>query len=90
MVFHYPRPDYRDELARRMLEMGAFLRGRPGCLEVGPPYLTEDGQCVVGISTWESREAFLAAGLTIGGSDQVFEGEIRPRERFYLTELVPS
>ena len=86
MVLHYPTLEHRDELARQMGEMGAFLSATPGCVEVGPPYLTEDGSCLVGISTWESKEAFLAAGLTLGGSDEVVEGETRPRERFFLHE----
>ena len=71
MVLHYPTLEHRDELARQMGEMGAFLSATPGCVEVGPPYLTEDGRCLIGISTWESKEAFLAAGLTVGGSDEV-------------------
>ncbi len=89
MVFHYPTPEHRDELARQMDEMGAFLSATPGCMEVGPPYLTEDG-CLIGISTWGSKDAFLSAGLTLGGSDEIVEGETRPRERFFLHEAKRS
>ena len=85
MVFHYPSPEHRDELARGMGEMRAAMESVPGCLGVDPPPLSEDGTCLVGFSRWESREAFLATGITLGGPDEVRPGEVRPRERFFLT-----
>ena len=58
----------------------------PGCIEVAP-WLEDDGSRLVGLSKWESREAFLAAGLTIGDANgEAPPGETRPRERFYLDE----
>ena len=86
MVFHWPEPGHSDVLARSMREMAGALAGLPGCVAVDPPYLTEDGSCLVGISRWESRQAFLASGITLRPPDEVVEGETRPRERFLLDE----
>jgi antibiotic biosynthesis monooxygenase len=86
MVFHWPERPHLDTLARSMREMGASLASAPGCIGVEPPYLTHDGDCLVGISKWESREAFFASGLTLRPHDEVVEGERRPRQRFFLNE----
>jgi hypothetical protein len=67
-----------------MSEMGGALASLPGCLAVAPPYLTEDGNCLVGISKWESRQAFFDSGITLRPSDEIVEGETRPRQRFLL------
>jgi quinol monooxygenase YgiN len=85
MVFHWPEPDKRDELARSMGEMREALSALPGCVSVEPPYLTEEGDCLVGISKWESRQAFEAA-VTLRPADETVEGEVRPRQRFLLEE----
>jgi hypothetical protein len=50
MVFHWPEAGERDVLAHSMREMGGALAGLPGCISVEPPYLTEDGGWLVGIS----------------------------------------
>jgi quinol monooxygenase YgiN len=84
MVFHWPEPDHRDALARGMLEMRELLLDKPGCLGVDPPYLTEDGSCLVGISRWVSQGAFEAAGIPLGQPGEVVPGETRPRERYFL------
>jgi hypothetical protein len=85
MVFHYPAPEHRDELARGMADMRSVMEQVPGCLGVDPPRLSEDGACLVGFSRWESRESFLATGITFGDPDEILPGEVRPRERFFLT-----
>ena len=84
IVFHYPEPQQRDALVRSMNEMRDVLGDLPGCVGVEPPYRTADGDCVVGISKWESREAFLSSGLELRPPDEVVEGETRPRQRFFL------
>ena len=89
LVLHWPQPDRRDALAQSMREMRNLLAAAPGCLAVEPPYLTDDGSCLVGISKWESREAFLGSGITLRPSNEVVEGETRPRQRFLLEEAGP-
>jgi heme-degrading monooxygenase HmoA len=88
MVFHYPEPSHRDELLRGMAETASLFDGRPGFIEAGP-WVEEGTDRVIGISRWESREAFEAVGLEIRPADEVVEGETRPRERFWLEEFRP-
>ena len=87
MVFHWPEPGKRHELARSIGEMREALLTLPGCLEVEPPYVTDDGECLVGISKWESREAF-EAEVTLRPADEIVEGETRPRQRFLLEQAI--
>jgi len=86
MVFHWPEPDEAGALADGMREMRDLLLKTPGCLVVEPPYLTDDGSCLVGISKWESEAAFRSSGITLRASDEIVQGETRPRERFLLRE----
>ncbi|MCW2934915.1 MAG: hypothetical protein JWM19_5877 [Actinomycetia bacterium] len=86
MVLHWPEPGHRDALAQSMREMRDALSGLHGCTAVEPPYLTDDGTCLVGISKWESRQAFFASGLTLRPPDEIVEGETRPRQRLFLEE----
>jgi hypothetical protein len=73
-----------------MREMREALLRMTGCVEVDPPYLMDhEGECLVGISKWESRDAFLASGLVLRASDEIVEGETRPRQRFLLEEAGP-
>ena len=90
MVFHWPEAECRDALAQSMREMRDALASLPGCTAVDPPHLTDDGTCLVGISKWESREAFFASGITLGRNDETIEGETRPRQRFLLEEVVET
>jgi len=87
MVFHWPEPGRADTLAQSMGEMRDALAGTPGCVAVEPPYLTEDGACLVGISKRASKRAFLASGITPRPPNEIVEGETRPRERFFLDEV---
>jgi quinol monooxygenase YgiN len=86
MAFHWPEPGRREALAQSMRQMREALLATPGCVSVEPPYLSEDGDCLVGISKWQSREAFTASGITLRPPDEIVEGETRPRQRFLLDE----
>ncbi len=86
MVFHWPEPEHRRALAQSMREMGEVLAGNPGCIGVEPPYFTEDWDCLVGISKWESKDAFFASGITLRPPEEVIPGETRPRARYLLQE----
>jgi hypothetical protein len=85
------RHDLSDgEWARLEPLLPRHPRRTPGCVAVEPPYLTEDGTCLVGISKWESKEAFLASGITLRPPDEIVDGETRPRQRFFLEEAQTS
>ena len=87
MVFHWPEPGRSEQLAAGMREMRGLLLDKPGCLAVEPPYVTDDGECLVGISKWESEAAFRGSGITLRPSEEIVEGETRPRQRFFLLEV---
>ena len=86
MAVHYPAPGHRDEVYASMVRMASSLCDVPGLAEIGP-WAEHDGDRVVGLSRWESREAFEAAMPGSGvPSDVVHDGERRPREYFHLTQ----
>jgi quinol monooxygenase YgiN len=90
MVFHWPKPERREALAQSMREMREALLQTPGCVDVDPPYLVDhEGDCLVGISKWESEAAFRASGFVLRAPDEIVEGETRPRQRFLLDEFAP-
>lgn len=76
-------------LAWSIREMGGYLAGQPGLIEVSPPWWDEQHQALVGISRWESQAAF-AQALETPPADQpdtqIHDGERMPRQRFYLTQ----
>jgi hypothetical protein len=88
MVFHWPEPGRSGQLAASMREMRDALLAIPGCIGVEPPFLTEaDGaECLVGISKWESEDAFRSS-VELGAPDEILEGEMRPRQRFFLESM---
>ncbi len=90
MVFHWPEPSRAEALAESMREMRDLLLGTPGCVAVEPPYLTDDGGCLVGISKWDSKDAFLASGIKLRPPEEIVDGESRPRQRFFLEEANTS
>jgi hypothetical protein len=84
MAAHYPARGKLDEVYASMRRMADSAAGTPGLIEIGP-WIDVAGTRVIGISKWESREAFESA---MPGSGQpnatVFPGEARPREYFHL------
>jgi Antibiotic biosynthesis monooxygenase len=86
LVVHHPKPEHRDELIQAMVERAELMAETPGFVEAAPWQVVDD-QRIVGIASWESQEAFLAAvppGFGVPTRD-VHEWETRPREIFHLT-----
>jgi hypothetical protein len=82
MTVHYPMPGRGDEVYRHAMASGAA--GTPRLPEIGP-WLEYDGDRVVGLSRWESKQAFEAVRPGSGVSnDTIHDGERRPREYFHL------
>jgi heme-degrading monooxygenase HmoA len=59
MVIHHPKPEHRDDLIHGMVERAELMATTPGFIEAGP-WEIENDQRIVGISRWESKEAFAA------------------------------
>lgn len=86
MAVHYPAPGRGADVWASMAKMAQAAAGTPGLIEIGP-WLEHEGDRVVGLSRWESREAFEAAMPGSGvPNDIVHEGERRPRDYFHLTQ----
>lgn len=60
IAIHYPQPEHREDLIHSMRKMGQAMAAQPGLITAGP-WVEQGGDRVVGVSRWESREAFLAA-----------------------------
>ena len=86
MAVHYPDPGTRDDVYASMSAMAESMAGTRGLIEIGP-WLDRDGDRVIGLSRWESREAFEAAMPGSGEPNTVpHSGERRPREYFHLVQ----
>jgi heme-degrading monooxygenase HmoA len=86
MAVHYPEPGALDDVYASMSRMAGSMAGTPGLLEIGP-WLDRDGERVVGLSRWESRDAFETAMPGSGVPNAVTHpGERKPREYFHLTQ----
>ena len=86
MAVHYPEAGHRNDVYASMKRMAESMAGTPGLIEIGP-WLARDGDAVVGLSRWESREAFEAAMPGSGVPNTIIhEGETRPRDYFHLTQ----
>jgi heme-degrading monooxygenase HmoA len=86
MAVHYPEPGHRDDVYASMKQMAESMTGTPGLIEIGP-WLAYDGDAVVGLSRWESREAFEAAMPGSGVPNTIIHPrETRPRDYFHLTQ----
>jgi hypothetical protein len=86
MAVHYPADGSSGEVYASMAKMAEAAAGTPGLIEIGP-WRERGGDRVVGLSRWESREAFEAAMPGSGvPNDIIHDGERRPREYFHLTQ----
>lgn len=86
MAVHYPERGHRDDVYASMKRMAASMAGTPGLIEIGP-WLACDGEAVIGLSRWASREAFEAAMPGSGVPNTIIHpGETRPRDYFHLTQ----
>jgi len=61
MAIHYPKPEHREALRASMQRVAAAGQGMPGIIRIGEWAEVDEGTRLVGIATWQSREAFEAA-----------------------------
>ena len=89
MAFHYPRPEYRDDLLRTMHRFGEALKAQPGLLQLADFDDPANGR-LVALSLWESAEHCRAGRANAAGalSNANFDlWETRPTEVFALGEI---
>jgi quinol monooxygenase YgiN len=85
---HYPRPEAEAQMAEGMHEYGELMRRQPGNIFVAPyPFKNPEQGTLMGISIWESEEAFQAALPIIQSARKAVppaEWEVRPTEVYML------
>jgi heme-degrading monooxygenase HmoA len=85
VAFHYPKPEYRDELVQRVRRAAEVMATVPGCLDVGCWHEEATG-AVVTTGKWESKDALRAGFAAVAAADVDYdERESRPREVFNLS-----
>ncbi len=88
LAIHHPKPEHADDLVAAMAGFGSQLDTITGMLGASA---WRDGERIVAISIWESRERFLAAGPAMAAAVAgvpFAEWESRPRELYSLDEVV--
>ena len=90
MAFHYPKPEYRQDLLRWIQRVGDALRSQPGLLQLGDFDDPANGR-IVAVSIWAS-EAHCRIGrdrafASLDGEAPYELWETRPLEIFTLGEL---
>jgi heme-degrading monooxygenase HmoA len=83
IAIHHPKPEHRDDVLQSMTRVGDALRGSSGLLQIGP-WQEEEGNRLIGLSIWESREAFELALRAVGRFGRSPEDwEERPAEEIF-------
>lgn len=84
---HYPHPEKEEQFAENMRQFDELMKKQPGIVFVSPyPFKDPEKGALVGISIWESQEAFQAAIPALKGpKDYSFlEWEVKPSELYLL------
>lgn len=89
---HYPYPEREELLVQSMHEFGEVIKKQPGVIFQAPyPFKDPEKGTLMGISIWESQEAFQAALPTLQGTRQnspSHEWEIKPTEVYMLNSAI--
>lgn len=64
LAIHRPKPEYREDVLASMRRVDAAAAGSPGLIRING-WRELDGERLVGISMWESMDAFRAASERI-------------------------
>ncbi len=88
LSIHYPKPPHMAETLDSMRRVADAAQGAPGLIGIGPWRDARSGR-IIGLSLWESKEAFEAAMPAIFESlpdrDPDGEWQERPPDGFRLT-----
>lgn len=88
VAFHYPKPEHRDELVRRLAEAVTVMRAAEGCLAVDY-WEDRDTGALVSTGTFASEDAWNGAVEAVLAANVDFdydEREARPRDVHFLIE----
>jgi quinol monooxygenase YgiN len=86
VAFHYPRPEFADELVERVRHAAELMRAVDGCLDAAC-WRDESSGAVVSTGTFVSREAWHAALAAAAAADVAYdEREERERDVYTLVE----
>ncbi|HEX4444472.1 MAG TPA: hypothetical protein VHZ81_12930 [Galbitalea sp.] len=69
LAIHHPKPEYRGDVLASMRRVDAAAAGHPGLIRING-WKEIDGERLVGISMWESMDAFEAASDALFASAQ--------------------
>jgi quinol monooxygenase YgiN len=89
LAFHYPRPEYYDEMVARIGNAAEVTAAVPGCVDVDC-WRDEASGAVVSTAKFESKEDWRAALKAIAAANVDFafnEREGKAREVYNLVEV---
>jgi heme-degrading monooxygenase HmoA len=89
VAFHFPKPEHRSEMIRRVRAAADVMAGQPGCIEAECWEETETG-AIVTTGKWATQEALTAAFHAVAEAGVDFdydERESRPRDVFRLSSV---
>jgi hypothetical protein len=92
VAVHHPKPEHVDDVLASMQQVAEVAAGAPGLVQIGPWRDARSGR-LVGLSLWESEDAFRAAmpGIfAIVDHDPDDTWEQAPIESFHLTPALSA
>lgn len=85
---HYPKPEFEDQMLDSMHQFGNLMATQPGLIFVAPwPFKDLEKGTLMGVTIWESHEAFDAAMAAIRDLPRTrpsHDWERQPTEAFIL------
>jgi methionine synthase II (cobalamin-independent) len=79
VAFHFPKPEYQAEMVERIKRAAEVMAGCPGFI-AADCWLETEGDAVVAIGTFESKEQWLQAMRVVARADVDFDFDERERE----------
>jgi heme-degrading monooxygenase HmoA len=89
IAYHYPTTGHRPEMIERIKRAAEVMAGCPGFL-AADCWLEEDGEAVVAVGTFESKEQWLQAMHVVAGAEVDFDFDEREREPRRVQLLVEA
>ncbi|HMA71507.1 MAG TPA: antibiotic biosynthesis monooxygenase [Xanthobacteraceae bacterium] len=87
VAFHYPKPQFRDELLQRLVSAAEIIKAAPGCIDV-EVWKEQARHALVSTAKFDSRDSCMSALRTTAQATdiQFDEREERAREIYDLVE----